>query len=173
MQYIRIFLINLRKMYAKGYKDAMKKFAIASALGLIGGFVLDLLLPFNVIFNSVRAIVSIGTGIVIYALFYLYSLNSSFIKERNDDGYIPIRKQFSYKQRINISILGFGIVAGFLLIINKSGPMYTLFSSLSIASMIALLAFVRTYKYEYIKAEHGILDARDLNFNKQKRANDK
>lgn len=168
MTTLRKFLIYLRKLYSEDFNGWVLKLSGALFVSAIAGILVDKFLPFNVIFNTIRAGVTIIIALSLFSLMYILSIRQSITSSAKRADYLPIRKQFSYRQRVNITVLVSAATIAFALFINKASTLYTLLSGVSMAIIIMMLAFVRTYRNEFIKSSYGIPDIRDLEFDRRK-----
>ena len=73
------------------------------------------------------------------------------------------RSLYSYRQRINISIISLSIlVVLFALFVSQSSVIYTLTASILFAITLIFLSFVRPTPEEIVKNTYGIEDERDI-----------
>lgn len=163
MMYVRLLLMKIRQTYYNSEKWAKykPKGIAAMAILVVASILLDALIPFNPFTNLIRGAVAIALGFIVYTFLYIYSLNRTRAKA-DDYDYAPLRKKFSYEQRKNLSYLAGGIVFALTLVSSGESLFFTLSSSISIAMIIAILAFVRTSREEFIMAEYKVKDPRDL-----------
>lgn len=178
MEYLRKFLIFLRK---QDNQDNLKpafivRLLIITVVGIIVGILIDTFLPFNFFLNMIRGVIANTVGFASSSYLYLISLRFKRNKLIEDKYYQSIRKRFSYRQRVNISIVIGTIVAIFTLLGTKHNPAYTFRASLTIMSAIVLLMFTRRGRNEFLKDIYEIPDTRDLEFlskkNKKKEDNE-
>lgn len=171
MEQIRKYILFLRK---KDNQDNLKPtFAVRLLLVALASFLVSLLvdnfLPFNYWINMIRGVLACVLGLSLSSFVYIMSLRESDKRKSKDRYYLPVRMRFSYRQRVNLSI-----VLGVILLIlsflgSKQDGIYTLKSSLIISSIFLLLTFVRRHRNEFIKDIYEIPDIRDLEFMKKKK----
>lgn len=172
MEYFRKYLILIRKYDNTEMKPLfIIRMLILTTLGITGGILMDKLFPFNFIFNMIRGIFAVMTGVS--SASYALIISSRFRKNKyiQNRNYTPLRKKFSFRQRTNFSIIIGAFVFLFILLSNKSNLVFTLKTSISIFLMIILIAFARKDRNEFLKNIYEIPDIRDLEFSKRK--NDK
>lgn len=171
MEQIRKYILFLRK---KDNQDNLKPaFAIRLLLVALASFLVSLLvdnfLPFNYWINMIRGVLACVLGLSFSSFVYIMSLRESDKRKSRDRYYLPVRRRFSYRQRVNLSIV-LGIVLLILSFLgSKQDGIYTLKSSLIISSIFLLLTFVRRHRNEFIKDIYEIPDIRDLEFMKKKK----
>lgn len=167
MEYFRKYLILIRKYDNTEMKPLfIIRMLILVTLGIVGGVLMDKLLPFNFFFNMIRGVFAVITGIssASYALVISSRLRrNKYIQDRH---YLPLRKRFSFRQRTNFSIIIGGFIFMFILLSNKSNLVFTLKTSISIFLGIILIAFARKDRNEFLKDIYNIPDIRDLEFSK-------
>lgn len=171
MEYLRKFLIFLRK---QDNQDNLKpafivRLLIITIIGVFVGVLIDTFAPFNFFLNMIRGIVANVVGFSSASYLYLMSLRFKRNKLIEDRYYQPIRKRFSYRQRVNISIVIGTVVAIFTLLGTKQNLAYTFRASLTVMFTIILLAFARRGRNEFLKDIYEIPDTRDLEFLSKKR----
>lgn len=173
-EYFRLFLIEIRKQYNTAKRPLVKMiltFTLLSGIGIL----IDTYLPFMFLTNMVRGILATTLGIILFSIAYTQYIIFKNNKLQEDRYYKSIRERFSYKQRINISIvLG---AATFLLTIltNSNNSGYTLKGSVSIFILLTVLTFLRMKRSEFHKDVYEVDDIRDIEFivNKNKKPEDK
>lgn len=171
MEQIRKYILFLRK---KDNQDNLKPtFAVRLLLVALASFLVSLLvdnfLPFNYWINMIRGVLACVLGLSLSSFVYIMSLRESDKRKSRDRYYLPVRMRFSYRQRVNLSIV-LGVVLLILSFLgSKQDGIYTLKSSLIISSIFLLLTFVRRNRNEFIKDIYEIPDIRDLEFMKKKK----
>lgn len=166
IEYLRRFLIAIRK--ESNRTDLKPTFEIRLIIGILIGAIigatLDILIPYNFFLNMIRGIIANLVGFSMFSVAYVTNTKLRRAKIAKDQFYNPLRKRFSHKQRINLSILG-GVVVVILVILgNKESPVYTLKASLAIASILILVTFSRAGRNEFIKNIYDLPDTKDLEF---------
>lgn len=166
MEYFRKYLIMIRREDNKvDLKPALSiRLLIVSMFGVVIGVLLDVLLPFNFFTNMIRGLIANIVGLS--SASYLFLMATKIRKERikKDQYYKPIRKRFSYRQRVNFSIMIGGITSLFVLLSGKPSAIYTLKAAISIQVVLTLIAFSRRDRSEFLKNIYEIPDIRDLEF---------
>lgn len=165
MEYFRRYLIYIRKLDNTKMKPIfIIRMILIAILGLIGGILADKFMPFNFMYNMIRAIITIITGISSASYALVVSDRLKLNKYRTENNYKPFRKRFSYRQRANISIVLGSIIALFILLSTRNNLVFTLKSSFSLFLVIILIAFARKDRSEFLKDVYDIPDIRDLEF---------
>lgn len=166
MEYFRRALIQLKRQDNKDPES--NKFRITLGVSAIAslaiGILLDTLLPFNFILNGIRGFFAMSTALSSYALAYLISVDYSTKKRSEDRYYLMVRKRFSHRQRVNISIVTGAFVTVFVAFATRENFTFTMLSSFLIFTAVTLIAFVRRNRSEFIKDIYEIPDVRDVEF---------
>ena len=166
MEYFRRALIELKRRDNKDPES--NKFRITlgviAIISLTIGILLDTLLPFNFILNGIRGFFAMSTALSSYALAYLISVDYSTKKRSEDRYYLMVRKRFSHRQRVNISIVTGAFVTVFVAFATRENFTFTMLSSFLIFTAVTLIAFVRRNRSEFIKDIYEIPDVRDVEF---------
>lgn len=159
---IRKLLLMIRKTSAK--LDKKKTIiAIAGTIALwIVGVILDIFMPFGFWFNMIRAFICVSTALVSFSALYLYAIYREQQKQINNISYKPIRSRFTYKERVNLSILMWAVLFIILLFTATPMPAYTFLNSWVIVGILAILTFTRATKAEFIRGHYGLDDVRDF-----------
>lgn len=164
MEYFRRYLIFLRKhenLNELKFKVSTMTL-IASIVGIILGFLMDLLLPHGYFTNMFRGVLAVATGLTLFSFSYLASVKRTDKKISSDRFYKTARARFSHRQRVNFSIAVGSIVLAFVLLSNSEGLSFTLKAILAVFITLVLIAFSRQNRSEFIKDIHEIPDVRDL-----------
>lgn len=157
--YIRLFLSKIREFDSK-LNEKQKIFIVSTfVLSSVIGIIVDIYLSNALIFKVIRMSLAVYMGILIFSFIYLYLL-----KRKKKDDYVPLREKFSYQQRINIGIVLFG--GWFIVLILTSNPnaLFTFTSSLLVAALLGIVAFVRSSRVDEAQASMGLSDPRDTHF---------
>lgn len=164
---IRRLLLEIRKIHGKTNKKFYFITLLSSLLLLSLGFAIDHYFVFNFYSNTIRAIIALLSSITLFAFFYITAnkISDKLQKERN--GYRPLRKQFSYKQRKNFGVLWGGLILLQIIVLTRQNLFFTLMSSLQLLQILTILSFVRESKSEYIKNSLGIPEFRDFMTDKE------
>lgn len=171
MEYFRKYLIFIRKKNntLKIKPNLANTLLIGSIIGVAAGVLLDVFLPFQFFLNMVRGIIANVVGVALFSYLYLLITKTRNERIKKDKYYKPIRKRFSYRQRVNISIVIGAAIALFILLSGKTTPIYTLKSIIAITAALLLVAFSRRDRDEFIKSIYDIPDVRDLEFMSKKK----
>ncbi len=168
-KYIRELLLFARRIDVRLTIRSKIISLIGLVIFVILGLVVDKFLPFNIIANTLRAGIACVIGLYLFIAFYLVSRH---IVRHDSDGNViereNFRLKFSYSQRVNISIVLFGVIALFALVGSKPSQVFTLFSSFLVLSILWVLAFVRSTREENEIAKTGFDDPRDVKFRRAK-----
>ena len=170
MEYFRKYLILIRKLDNTEMKPLfIIRMIILTLLGVMGGILMDKFLPFNFIFNMIRGIFAILTGVSSASYILIVSSRLRKNKYMQDRHYVSLRKKFSFRQRTNFAIIIGSFVFLFILLSNKANLVFTFKTSISITIGILLIAFARKDRNEFLKDIYDIPDIRDLEFSKIKK----
>lgn len=163
MLLFRQILIAIRTQYI--YNRA-RLFIVAGAstmLMLVITNLLDIFLPWEPWGMILRTIALIPTSLSIFLLGYSSALAYHFTKSK-DPAWASLREKFSptWRQRISMIVGAVLLVLVYAIGLN---PGYTFTSSLIVACIIGLFAFMRKTSTEINREELGIPDARDAALN--------
>ncbi|HHT97923.1 MAG TPA: hypothetical protein GXZ90_08540 [Clostridiales bacterium] len=177
MEYFRRYLIFIRKQDNKtNLRPAFAgRLLIISIISIIIGVLLDIFMPFNFFLNMIRGIIANIAGWSFASYAYLMAVRVRRYKVKLDKYYQPLRKRFSYTQRINISIMIGVFISILILSSGNPSPIYTLKAAIFILIIILLITFSRKDRSEFLKNIYDIPDVRDLEFmsNRLKKINKK
>lgn len=164
----RKFLVRIRKEYNTEKKRLFIYSSIALIVSALLGVLVDAFLPFEGGWNILRSAVLVPTSVSIFILGYAISLDMHYKKIRDNPDWIPFRSRMSPTWRRRIS----AIVAAFAFIFvyaNGYRIGYTFVSSLFVAAVIAIFAFMRTTREEANREEFDIPDVRDTHYETHRR----
>lgn len=163
-----MFLAKIRSINAS-LNEKQKIFTGLIWLVLVGiGAAADKWLPFNYLFNTLRALIAIFIGVLLYSFIYLYLVRRANNILAKKEHYTTLRSRFSYKERINISVVMLGAWLLTLIMVTRENVFFTLFSSVLITAAIGILTFLRSSREEDATAKMGLDDARDIKFEKRR-----
>lgn len=153
---LRKFLLFVNKKHNEDVKK-FKTYTLTGVLILsLIGFLFDIFLEPNHITHFFKAIIVILNGTTIFSILFTQTYRSLNEEKEN------FRENFSYKQRINISIIGLFVVAVlFSLFVDVKSPFYTFLASILFSYIIILLTFIRPTKEEHLRNIYGLKDVRD------------
>lgn len=172
MVFLRKGLIWLRKWYKEDLKKLLFMVLAGVILAAAVSFAVDILLPFEGIYNVIRSLILIPTSAALFALMYVISLFFHYQQSADDKKWIPIRARFSPSWRRRLAL----IVGAILIVIMQAIDQkigYTLSSSALGATVIGLFAFIRTSKEEQSREDLGIPDTRDVIYGIRKKEMEK
>lgn len=167
MDYFRKFLTFLRK----GYNTRGRKYFYLWGGILLGALAasvaVDVLVPFGAWWNLIRTAVLVPLALSIFAVGYAVSLGLHRMRSA-DPNWRPYRTRFSplWRMRISAIVAALGLV---LVYASGESPVFTLFSSVLLATGLALLAFMRRTSQEMKRESLGIPDARDVSYDSEVR----
>jgi hypothetical protein len=159
----RKFLVRIRKEYNTNRNRLFLYSGIALLVAALAGVAADAFIPFNGLWNALRTLILVPTALGLFVFGYAISLELHYRKIANDPEWVPFRMRFSPTWRRRIS----AIVAAFALVFvyaNGYRIGYTFISSIFVAVIIAIFAFLRTTRDESKREEFNIPDARDTNY---------
>ena len=153
----RKFLIFVKKKF----NEDNKKFNFQLLLIILGclliSLTIDIIFKPNMIINTIRAILVILEGTSLFSFLYVNG-TSNFA-----EGFESFRKDYSYTQRINISIIIMVVFSVlFTLFIKNTSPLYTNLASILFAIFLLIITFIRPTKEEYVLRSYGLKDRRDI-----------
>ena len=170
MIYIRKLLTEIRKRNAHLTKRNRVLSVIAWVAVCICSVLVDLFLPFNYFTNILRAALALAIGFYLFAMVYLIIIRRNEKKRSESDELLDeesFRDRFSYSQRVNISVILWGVFILLALMGAKPNPTFTIFSGLLIFYSLGILSFVRSTRDETQNASIGFRDPRDVVFEEQ------
>lgn len=161
--------INLKKK--KTFTYLISSVSILSILNILFEYFFD----WNFVFNTIRCLLAIISGILIFGLTYSICYEKS---KKEPFKIVNTIKTFyislSHNQRVNLSILLIGITIIIAMLLNLSpAPIKTLVMSILIAFWISLILFITPTYNEIINNKEGLVDNRDLQFNIKENTKDK
>lgn len=169
----RKFLMRIRKEYNTNRRRLFQYSAIAMVLSIGVGLAVDFFLPFNNgLWMTVRSLILIPTAGSIFIFSYGVSLYFHYKRMNSVEEWTPYRMRFSPAWRGKISLI---IGAVLVVLIYATGQRigYTLVSSILVAVVIALFAFMRRTRDERVREDFAIPDSRDTRFSEHKTVLDK
>lgn len=166
MVIIRQLLLQIRKLHATLTEKQKGLLGVLFFVLLGVGVAIDTFLPFNYFLNVLRAAIALALALLIFGGGYIYL---TYYKDRKKEeselaDKITLRERFSYRQRLNLSIVSGGIIFVFALMFAKESPVFTVVSALLIVAILSTLSFLRSTRSETQGASLGINDARDVAF---------
>lgn len=168
--YVRKLLVQVRKINAH-LTNNQKWLSLAAAVAVsILGMLVDHFVPFNYGTNIIRAALAVVLGLYLFASVYLLLIRRKEKKISESDVAIEdtdTRESFSYSQRVNISVVLWGVFVVLALLGSRPNPFFTLFSGFLIAYALGIMAFVRSTRDETQTASIGLRDPRDISFDER------
>lgn len=166
---LRQALIYLRRQYNTNLARLLQVAGGALIACLIAGVLLDVFIPFSRWWNVLRTVVLIPETASIFTLAYTLGLHLHYRRENEQTDWVPYRLRFSLSVRRQIAAVGAALVLVFIYA-TSFGPGYTFMSSLLLALVIGLIAFIRPTKDEQTREEYNLPDARDVRYQREKAA---
>jgi hypothetical protein len=166
--FFRKALVRIRRYY----ETQRSKLFLISALVVAGsvgaGVAGDALLPFTTGWNLLRTVLLIPTAGSVFILGYAASLWLHHWQRGRNPDWVPLRARVSPTWRRRISAVVAALMFVLVAAVNYNVG-YTLISSLFVAVVIALFAFMRTTREENQREAFGIPDIRDTRFEQERR----
>jgi len=154
-------LIWIRNQYYANRSQLLILSAAGVILTAALGFLADFLLPWDQWAIFVRAIVAIPASLALFILLYSATLAYVTYRSRTVENYRTWRVRLSPTMRQRVSAV-IGAVLFVLMFAVTMQPGYTFVSSLIIALIIGLFAFMRRTSTEISRDDIGLPDARDV-----------
>ncbi len=168
MNLLRKLLMRLRDERSSNRKKSLIVLSVFVGMLSVISFLIDFLLPFGSWYMVIRSLLLVPTALSIFSLSYMISLDLHYIRQEHTEGWVPFRLRYSPTWRLRIAAIVFAVLIVFVYA-SKQAVGYTFFSSVVAASVLALLAFIRTTKQEAQRIKLGIPDSRDLTYDAAKR----
>ena len=112
-------------------------FIMLSLIGFFLGLVVDIYLPWNFIFNTIRCLVVLYVSIVLFS--FTFSIVTEIKQRYNKKFKYEWLKDLSFKQRTNLSIIIAGVcIILFVLTIKVNSVYYTFIAGLLFSLFICL-----------------------------------
>lgn len=165
---LRTILIRIRREYNTNLKRLLQVAIAVFLVAAVVGFVLDSTLPFTGLWNVLRSLVLIPLAASIFTLGYSYAIFLHRQRVATDPDWVPFRMRFSFKWRRNISAIIAAVIFVFIYGAGHSVA-YTLISSIFVALIFALFAFMRSTHEENVLEKLGVPDTRDLQYDNYKK----
>lgn len=141
-------------------------FVTLSLIGFFLGLVVDIYLPWNFIFNTIRCLVVLYVSLVIFS--FAFSIVTEIKQRYNKRFKYEWLKDLSFKQRTNLSIIIAGIcIILFVLTIKVNSVYYTFVSGILFSIFIWLVYFMRPTADEIEAMYAGEEDMRDVKYNRK------
>lgn len=156
-------LVRIRREYHSDKKRLFLYSALALALISAIGAAVDAFVPFSGLWNVLRSFILAPTAVAMFVLGYAISLHMHYTRAKADPEWIPYRLRLSpmWRRRISAIIAAFAFVFVYA---NGYRIGYTFVSSIFVAVVIALFAFMRTTRDEARREEFDIPDTRDTRY---------
>lgn len=163
---VRNALLKIRKLDVR-LNDKQKLFMLILLIVLwIIGAIIDLFLPFNLLFNTFRTALCVVESIITFSALYIFSIHRVSKKAENGISYIPIRKRLTFHERRNISIILWVLLFVAVLLTSRPSNGYSFLNSWILVAFYSILTFVRSTRDEFIRDKYKVPDPRDTDFNK-------
>ena len=168
MDEFRKFLIFIKRKFHENKNKFNFQLLSIILSSLIISLIVDIMLDSNNITYTIRAILVIIEGSSLFS--FLYVNGDKIFRE----GFEEFRKDYSYTQRINISIIVMVVSSVlFTLFIGNKSPLYTNLASILFTTLLLMITFIRPTKEEYIIRSYGLKDRRDIAHDREIEARDK
>lgn len=143
-------------------------FVTLSLIGFFLGLVVDIYLPWNFVFNTVRCLVVLYVSTVLFS--FTFSIVTEIKQRYNKRFKYEWLKDLSFKQRTNLSIIIAGIcIILFVLTIKVNSIYYTFVAGLLFSLFIWLVYFMRPTADEIEAMYAGEEDMRDIEYKKNRK----
>lgn len=155
MQILFKYLSFLKKQYNSKSKPLF--FGILAMLLLLGlgiGIIADILLGWNFIFNTIRCIIAIYIGFVVFSIVFSVTINRL--------SKVEWLRELSFNQRVNLSIIVVGLfIILFLTLIHTETVYYTFTAGILFTVMIWAIYYTKPTPDEIEAFYTGLEDQRD------------
>lgn len=143
-------------------------FVTLSLIGFFLGLVVDIYLPWNFVFNTVRCLVVLYVSTVLFS--FTFSIVTEIKQRYNTKFKYEWLKDLSFKQRTNLSIIIAGIcIILFVLTIKVNSVYYTFVAGILFSIFIWLVYFMRPTADEIEAMYAGEEDMRDIEYKKNRK----
>lgn len=158
----RTLLLNIRKIGSR-LNDKQRIAIVLLVLILWGvGIALDILLPYNLFINSIRAGICLIDGIATFSGLYLFAIYLGRRNQQKNPEYQTIRQRFTYRARINMAIVFWTALVIALLMSSHPSMLYTFINTWVIIGALSILTFTRASRDEFLRMKYGVADRRDV-----------
>lgn len=158
----RTLLLNIRKIGSR-LNDKQRIAIVLFVLILWGvGIALDILLPYNLFINSIRAGICLIDGIATFSGLYLFAIYLGRRNQQKNLEYQTIRQRFTYRARINMAIVFWTALVIALLMSSHPSMLYTFINTWVIIGALSILTFTRASRDEFLRMKYGVADRRDV-----------
>ena len=141
-------------------------FVTLSLIGFFLGLVVDIYLPWNFVFNTIRCLVVLYVSIVLFS--FTFSIATEIKQRYNKRFKYEWLKDLSFKQRTNLSIIIAGIcIILFVLTVKVNSVYYTFVAGLLFSLFIWLIYFMKPTVDEIEAMYAGEEDMRDIKNNRK------
>lgn len=156
---LRKYTIFLRRNYNIEYKKTRNILLSLFILLIPICIVIDKFIPWGTLFNFIRMPISLGFGVVTYSLSY-FMLHKKYEEYKKTQ---EKTSRFSYKQRLNLTIMFVGLsIFAFVFFIQPGIIVYSLLWGLYIMILLYLATFTMPTREELIKSAYGFEDEKDI-----------
>lgn len=161
MQILFKYLSFIKTKVNKGNKKVFFALLVMSiALGCGVSIIVDILLPWNFIFTTIRSIVALCVGFITFT--FAYSI--IVIKKQKEDKVSKLAwlNDLSFQQRVNLSLIVVGILSIlFLVLIPTQSPYYTFIAGLLLSVVVWAVYYTKPTPDEIEAYYVGLEDMRD------------
>lgn len=156
---LRKYTIFLRRNYNLQYKKTRNILSCVFLLLFPICILVDKFLPWGTLFNFIRMPIALLFGVIAYSFSY-FMLHKKYEEYNKTKDKI---KLFSYRQRVNLTIILVGLsVFAFIFFIQPGIVVYSLLWGLYIMVLLYLATFTKPTREELIQAAYGLEDEKDI-----------
>lgn len=143
-------------------------FVVLTIIGFFLGLIVDMYLPWNFIFNTIRCLVVIYISTVVFS--FTFCLVTEIKQRYNKQFKYEWLNDLSFKQRTNLSIIISGVfIILFILTIKVYSVYYTFVAGILFSIFIWLVYFMRPTADEIEAMYAGEEDMRDIEYKKNRK----
>ena len=138
-------------------------FIVLTIIGLFLGLVVDMYLPWNFIFNTIRCLVVIYISTIVFS--FTFCIVTEIKQRYNKQFKYEWLNDLSFKQRTNLSIIISGVfIILFILTIKVYSVYYTFVAGILFSIFIWLIYFMRPTADEIEAMYAGEEDMREIDY---------
>lgn len=139
------------------------KVSLILAAAIIASIFLDVMSAFTLLWNFARAVLVVIQAPLFFTIGYCVVLSYGRMK-LTEENYEPIREKHSLIVRRRAAVIAGSFVVLVALILGQNA-VYTIISSILVACVIGIFAFIRPTQQELLMLEVGVADPRDYDIN--------
>lgn len=161
MQILFKYLSFIKTKVNKGNKKVF--FALSFMLMVLGcgiSIIVDILLPWNFIFTTIRSIVALCVGFIIFT--FAYSIVISRKQKEDKTPKFAWLNDLSFQQRVNLSLIVIGVLTIlFLVLVPTQSPYYTFVAGVLLSVVVWAVYYTKPTPDEIEAYYAGLEDMRD------------